>query len=103
MKINSLSPVSFGKTAYTKNGNEYKKTNTFKIIGTSVGVAGAAFTLSFPKILTKMFNYPMEHVFSKKSLLAISALLLTAFSGIGALIDNTRNKSRAHKADSTQA
>ena len=99
MKINSVSSASFGKTAYTKNNNEYKKTNTFKIIGTSVGIATAAFTLSLPKILTKMFNYPMERAFSKKFLYLDAAASLIIGIGGGALIDYARNKSRARKAD----
>ena len=99
MKINYVSSVSFGKNAFTKNGNEYEKTNKYKIIGSGVGVANAALTLSFPKILSHVFKYPMEGVFSKKFLYLNSLLVLAAGIGGGVLIDAVKNKNRARKAD----
>lgn len=99
MKINYVSSASFGKKAYTKNGNEYEKTNKGKIIGSSLGAVGAVATLSVPKILSHMFKYPMGHVFPKKSLIfsALSSIAL-GFS-VGAVLDAAKNKSKAHKVD----
>ena len=42
MQMNVTSPAFTGKTAYTKNGNEYRKTNTFAKVGLGVGLAAAA-------------------------------------------------------------
>lgn len=42
MQMNVTAPAFTGKTAYTKQGNEYNKTNTFAKVGLGVGLAAAA-------------------------------------------------------------
>ena len=42
MQMNVTAPAFTGKTAYTKQGNEYNKTNTFAKVGLGVGIAAAA-------------------------------------------------------------
>ena len=42
MQMNVTAPAFTGKTAYTRQGNEYNKTNTFAKVGLGVGLAAAA-------------------------------------------------------------
>lgn len=108
MSVGSVNSVAFtGKTAKTKNGNEYKKSNAAKI-GTGVfclAAQGGAVAYikksgsldSIVELASEMKQISKGKV--KGLFAAAMAISLAANIGLGALIDKHINKERAQKAD----
>ena len=86
------------KVALTSNGNQYKKSNTGKIVG-NIPTA-ALLGMGIHNILTKNYNH---QVIKPKSYLATIAVLCSTLglvgTAIGTFIDNGINKNRMAQAD----
>lgn len=114
---------NFTGKAQTYKGNEYEKTNNGKLIGTGAGVGLSAImgTINY-KSLNKESNIaklkdvfenlkdglPMksfdEYLQYIKKISKVTTAVMTVLTiglglGIGAMIDNSKNNSRAYKAD----
>jgi len=115
MSVNSVNSVAFtGKTATTKNGNEYKKTNAGKIIGgiTSAAAVGTLAVIApkspeFKTVLSMIAHSIRVAAPNIKNIrgavlgtLAATAASVVALAvGQGTLTDKIINHNRAKKAD----
>lgn len=114
---------NFTGKAQTYKGNEYEKTNNGKLIGTGAGVGLSAImsTIHYKNMnkesniekLKNLFekkkdNMPWksfdEYLKSIKKISKVTIAVMTVLTiglglGIGAMIDNSKNNSRAYKAD----
>ena len=108
MVIKSISNVNvnFGKKAFTQKGNEYEKSNKCVKVFGSLGVAGAALNLAYPKIMNIATKGSSLEGFSNivpKKFIAFSALMSLAGGVIsGLMCDFLINLRRAEEADKKQ-
>ena len=105
MVIKSISNanVNFGKKAFTQKGNEYEKSNKcVKVLG-SLGVAGAALNLAYPKIMkfatkgTSMAEF--SNIIPKKIVAFYAVMGLAGGVISGLMCDFLINLRRAEEAD----
>lgn len=114
---------NFTGKAKTFKGNEYEKTNNGKLIGTGAGVGLSAImsTIHYKNMNKESNIAKLKDVFENmkdglpmksfdeylqyiKKISKVSAAVMTVLTiglglGIGAIIDNKKNNSRAYKAD----
>jgi len=99
MTISAISPsFSFKsyKGALTNNGNEYKKTNTGKVIGT---IAVPVLVTTASGIINKGFGGFQG--MSATGVASVIALYATAGLVLGAIVDGCVNTVRRNNADKT--
>ena len=100
MNVGSVNQLAFvGKTKTTKNGNEYKKTNTGKIAGLSI--AGGFSLLPFvgKEFRNKLISSLKEPKGTAAQWAVGSAAFAIVLGSLGAIVDGMVNHHRRKKAD----
>ncbi|MEI8377792.1 MAG: hypothetical protein WCF95_04550 [bacterium] len=92
----NVNTVSFAGKSHTKSGNEYNKTNTWKIVGAIGGGLSSVALLNNQNAKLILSDLPKNMQFIKPLTIALEVVFGL---GVGALIDHFVNQSRRNRAD----
>lgn len=99
--VNSVSFTGGNKVHTTKQGNEYKKSQTYKRL--SAGAMAVYGATSFNKIMTQMAESNVGKGGKIGAAIAGIALFSAAAGFVGSLVDKCVNVARRSKADKVAA